>query len=273
MRKRLGQLLVWMFLFLLPAQIGIFAAQKGDVYDEAELLTEEEIDALNEQITSFKEKSNWNVYAVTTENAQGKTVMAYAEDFFDEYSPEVEDGIVALIDMDNREICISTCGEARRYLTDERLNAILEDAYNEVAEANYAKCMSVMLEGVATYYEKGIPSGQYNYDTQTGEISVYHAITPVEIVLAVLIAIGVFAVVFGCIVGKYRLKFGTYHYEFRKFSQMDLKDSRDVLVNSVVTHRRIPKDTGSSGGASSSGRSSVHTSSSGRSHGGASKKF
>lgn len=274
MKKQIRKLLLWMFLLLLPAQISVFAAQKGDVYDEAELLTEEEINALDAQIVSLKEKTGWNIYAVTTADAEGKSTMAYADDFFDAHSPESEDGVAALIDMDNREIYLSTCGEAIRYLTDERLDYILDGAYEEISAGNYAECLSVMMDGVAVYYEKGIPNGQYNYDTETGEVSVYHSLTPMEILIAVAIAAGVFAIVFFSIVGKYRLKFGTYQYEFRRFSEMDLQTRRDVLVNSVVTHRRIPKNTESGGGSShSSGRSSVHTSSSGRSHGGSGRKF
>ena len=68
------------------------------------------------------EESGWNVYAVTTDDAQGKSATAYADDFFDEHSTEQEDGVALLIDMDNREITISTCGIAIRYLTDSRIS-------------------------------------------------------------------------------------------------------------------------------------------------------
>lgn len=44
----------------------------GYVYDEAGLLTADEIADLNDEIASFMEESGWNVYAVTTDDAQGK---------------------------------------------------------------------------------------------------------------------------------------------------------------------------------------------------------
>ena len=87
-------------------------AADGYVYDEAGLLTADEIADLNDEIASFMEESGWNVYAVTTDDAQGKSATAYADDFFDEHSPDKEDGVALLIDMDNREITISTCGIA-----------------------------------------------------------------------------------------------------------------------------------------------------------------
>lgn len=279
MRKRVRQLFTGLVLLLVSLQIydfsggnAVMAAQKGNVYDEAGLLTEQEIDALDEKITALMEITGWEVYAVTTEDAGGKSAEAFADDFFDSHSTETEDGVAALIDMDNREIYLSTCGEAIRYLTDERLDYILDEAYGEISEGYYADCLEAMIEGTAEYYERGLPDNQYNYDEETGEVSVYRSITLWEALIAIAITAVVFGVVFGGIVGKYRLKFGNYEYEFRRFSNVDLKNSSDVLVNSAVTHRRIPQNTGG-GSHGGSGRSTIHRSSSGRSHGGAGRKF
>ena len=60
-----------------------------------------------------------------------------------------------LIDMDNREITISTCGIAIRYLTDSRIDNILDAAYAKISNGDYNGCMHSMLTGVETYYEKG----------------------------------------------------------------------------------------------------------------------
>ncbi|MBO5525016.1 MAG: TPM domain-containing protein [Roseburia sp.] len=279
MRKRVRQWFLGISLLLLSLQVNgfsmgnaVFAAQKGNVYDEADLLTEQETDALAEKISALMETTGWNIYAVTTDDAGGKSAEAYADDFFDSHSTEQEDGVAALIDMDNREIYLSTCGEAIRYLTDERLDYILDDAYGEISEGNYAACLDAMIDGTAEYYEGGIQQKQYNYDEETGEISVYRSITLWEALIAVVIAVVVFGAVFGCIVGKYRLKFGNYEYDFRRFGSMELKHSSDVLVNTAVTHRRIPQNNGG-GSHSSSGRSTTHHSSSGRSHGGSGRKF
>ena len=144
-------------------------AADGYVYDAAGLLTADEISDLNDEIASFMEESGWNVYAVTTDDAQGKSATAYADDFFDEHSTEQEDGVVLLIDMDNREITISTCGIAIRYLTDSRIDNILDAAYAKISNGDYNGCMHSMLTGVENYYEKGISEGQYNYDSETGE--------------------------------------------------------------------------------------------------------
>ena len=260
-------------ILLLFGSTGIFAKDEGSVYDGASLLTDQEISSLNEKITTLQQASGWNIYAVTTDHAEGKSARAYADDFFDAHSPEQEDGVALLIDMDNREIYISTCGEAIRYLTDTRVDAILDDAYGYVSEGDYAGCLNAMVDGVSAYYERGINKGQYNYDTQTGKVSVYRSLTPAEILVAVLLALAVGGIFFGVTVGKYRLKFGTWQYPFRDYGEVNLRVRDDRFVNKFVTHRRIPRQTSGGGSGGGGSRSSTHRSSSGRSHGGSGRKF
>lgn len=267
---------IWMLLLVSVVTLGsssIYAAQEGNVYDDAALLTESERSSLNNKISALKEESGWNIYAVTTADAGGKTATEYADDFFDIYSPEQEDGVVLLIDMDNREITISTCGIAIRYLTDDRIEYILDDAYTDVSNGNYGDCLDTMLNGVAQYYRAGIPENQYNYDTETGKVSRYHTLSLGEILIAVVLAVACGGAIYGVVIGKYRLKFDTYQYAFREYGKVNLRIKEDRFVNQTVTHRRIPKQTSNGSSHGSSGRSSTHRSSSGRSHGGGSRKF
>ena len=245
------------------------------MYDEAGLLTADEIADLNDEIASFMEESGWNVYAVTTDDAQGKSATAYADDFFDEHSPEQEDGVALLIDMDNREITISTCGIAIRYLTDSRIDDILDAAYAKISNGDYNGCMHSMLTGVENYYEKGISEGQYNYDSETGKISRYHVLTLGEIFGVLAVAIGAGCIIYFTISNSYKVRGKGYYYAYQQNSKVNLRVKEDRLVNQTTTHHRISTSSGSSGGHSSShsGRSTTHTSSSGRSHGGGSRKF
>ena len=126
------------------------------MYDEAGLLTADEIADLNDEIASFMEESGWNVYAVTTDDAQGKSATAYADDFFDEHSPDKEDGVALLIDMDNREITISTCGIAIRYLTDSRIDDILDLSLIHIFPGKWRKCLRL-----SEIRKRCAPSGAY----------------------------------------------------------------------------------------------------------------
>ena len=84
---------------LLPGAVMTYASAssvRGGVADMAELLTEEEKQELVTQTAQIEEETGWNIYVVSTEDAQGKTAQEYADDYFDEYAPGA-DGVVALI--------------------------------------------------------------------------------------------------------------------------------------------------------------------------------
>ena len=253
-------------------------AQTKNVYDLADLLTNEEEEKLQSYAEDFSESWSMNFLVVTTNDTDGKSTVEYADDFYDEKYPDStkEDGILYLIDMDHRQINVSTCASAIRYLTDERIDRILDAAYEEVADGDYFGTFEAFFEETEKYLKKGIPSNQYNYDTETGERDYYQAEEPpkkvtfgeflVALVLGLVAAGGTVA----AITARYQLKFEDFHYDAYTDSDIDLKVKEDRLINTFVTHRSIPKDQGSSGGGS---RSSVHTSSSGRSHGGGGRGF
>ena len=246
------------------------------VYDEAGLLTEDERVALMEQVTALCEKTGWDIFAVTTANAGGKSAMAYADDFYDARTEEDSDGVLALIDMDNREIYLSTCGDAIRYLEDTRIEAILDDAYYYVADGDYAGCLSAMIYGVEYYYDKGVHQDQYNYDVETGAVSEYRTLTWMEVVPVALLSAGVGIGIYLIVLSRYSIKGTTADsYPYTRYGKVDLTDFDDRFMHQTVTHHRIQTDNGG-GGRSSGGsghRSSVHRSSSGRSHGGGGRKF
>lgn len=252
----------------------VYGAQTGAVYDDAALLTGEETEEINSLAASITEKTGWTIYAVTTEDAQGKSAEAYADDFFDEHSQEQEDGAVALIDMDNRDIYLSTSGITIRYVTDERKNQILDDAYTDISDGDYEACLAAMLNGVSDAYDSGIPDDQYNYDRETGEISYYYHLSLYEVLFAVVAALITGGIVFACITGRYRIKFGGYSYDPHASGKVDISKKNDRLVGSHTTHRRIETSSNSSSSSSSSGsRSTTHHSSSGNTHGGGGRHF
>lgn len=274
MRKRffLVCLMAALLAGLLPSLA--LAAEASQVLDEARLFTESENQSLTELILGLEDTTGWDMIAATTEDAGGKDASTYAELLFDEYCTS-DDGVICMIDLDNREIVLRTFGEAIRYLTDDRIDEILDEAWEAVSEGDYKECLELMLEGSGRAWQRGIPGDQYNYDEDTGEISAYkkpRRITPLEAVIALVAALAAGGGTAAAIVGKYRLKWGGYQYSCRENGKLDLTVQQDTLVNQVVTHRRIPKDPpkSSSGGGS---RSTVHKGAGGRTSGGGSRKF
>lgn len=273
--KKLAALLCLCAGWLLAMQV---SAEECLVYDHADLLFVQEEEYLENLAAERGEQWNMNFLVVTIDDAEGKSSMEYADDFYDAQFPEEteEDGVLYLIDMDNREIYLSPCGEAIRYLTDDRIECILDKAYEYVAEGDYYGTFVTFLEETEGYLMEGIPSDQYNYDVNTGEIDKYQEpmrITIGEFLFALVAALIPAAITVGVIKAKYQLKFEDFHYDAYTDSEVQLSVKSDRLVNQFVTHRRIPKNNGSSGGSGGGSRSSVHRSSSGRSHGGGGRKF
>ena len=89
-------------------------------------------------------------------------------------------------------------------------------------------------------------------DEETGKITRYKVLTPVEIVISIVLALVLSLVFYFVTVSRYQLKSGTYKYPFREKSTIKLTDKTDRLTNSFVTTRRIPKSPppGSGGGGS-----------------------
>ena len=89
-------------LFSLPS---VFAAGDQRVYDQAGLFTQAEVQELEESVAEHRKSTQMDIVIVTTDDAQGKTSQAYADDFYD-YNGFGEGsdntGILLLIDMDNR---------------------------------------------------------------------------------------------------------------------------------------------------------------------------
>lgn len=265
---RLGLCLSIFFLMILLCPKELFAAD-AYVVDDANLLTEQEEADLFEQTQEMVEQTGWEIFLVTTADAEGKSSMAYADDYYDAIVDDA-DGFLFLIDMDNREIYMSTCGNAIRYYTDSRIDVIVSEGAEYAGDANYASCLSVMLEEAMGYYEMGIPSNQANYDTETGKLSKYHSLTVCDIVIALVVGVIAGGIVFFCIKVNYQFKSSTYHYSPERDGRIDCDVKRDQLVNSFVHHHHIQKDNNGGGGGNIS---RTHTSSGGNRHGGGGHGF
>lgn len=276
MRKLCMSLKISILAVILSMAMAMPAFALGiQIQDNADLLTAKEEATLLGELEGAETETGWDIIILTIDDAQGKSAQTYAEDFYDENLVS-EDGVSCVIDMDNREIALQTTGEAIFYLTDARIESLLDAAYVPVSKGDYAETFSVMLEQVTDCYAMGA-NGNYAYDTDTGKTTMYHSLEPLEILLALVAALIVTGGIGGGIIAKYRLRFGEYKYPFANKSSVNLGTKVDQYMRTTKTHRVIPKNNGGGGGRSGrgggGGRSSTHRGSSGRSHGGGSRRF
>lgn len=264
-------LLIFILISIVNSFSNMAYANKKLVFDDAMLFTEGEISKLEEEANKLSDEYNMDIVLVTTDDAEGKSSREYADDFFDYKGfgrGSDYDGILFLIDMDNREAYISTTGIGIRYLTDLRIEKILDLAYDGLSNGDYYSASLGFLSGASTYLEAGIPSDQYN---EPEDIKVKNRLTMAEVMISLVGGLVTSGLFFFTTMARYKTPrtYNQYSYRNNSIVNMGLRDDR--LISSYVTHRRIPKQTSSS--SSSSGRSSTHKSSSGRSHGGGGRKF
>ena len=108
-------------------------AQKTLVVDEANLMSPDQVLDLNDRANALSQEFNMDIVIVTTDDTGGKSSREFADDYFDYNGYGVGpnyDGILFLIDMDNRETYISTTGQGIRYLTDVRIEAVLDRVFD-----------------------------------------------------------------------------------------------------------------------------------------------
>lgn len=256
----------------------VFAADTPYVYDQGNLFSYSEADEISEKIESLTDSCDMTFAVVTTLDAEGKSAQEYADDFYDEHGLGVGDdysGMLYLIDLDNGELYLSTSGQMIRYITDERVDFILDAAYEKAADGDYAGSALEALNATESCIQAGIESGQYNYSSETGEIDPYEEeenLTIVALIFGMIVGLITALIKFFRTKSSYQLTIKTYHYPLAEKSTLDLTTKEDRLVNQFITHRKIPKNPPPSS-SGNPGRSTTHVSSSGRTHGGEGRKL
>ena len=241
-------------------------AEASRVTDRADLFTDQEEAALEAMIDQFRAKTGMD-FVILTSDEPHRNIAALADDFYDNGGYN-SSGALFLIDMYERMPYLGTSGIMINYMTDARIETALDQTYSYLTRGDYAGAAASMLEWVAAYVERGIPEGQYTAEDEelaldTGEIGLA--------ILAAAIAAFAFR---GSVKRSYNLKGSTYAYAFRENSTVTLTGQEDEYLRTTTTRVKKVEVQSSGSGGSHSGRSTVHRSSSGRSHGGgAGKRF
>ncbi|MFY1068913.1 TPM domain-containing protein [Enterococcus sp. AD013-P3] len=257
-------LLFLLTVILLPLNA---TADSTHIEDGARLFSDAQIQALENKAQSLGEKIKGNVYIVTNTNNTLEPAK-FADEYLREKVGNDNNGAVLLMDMGQRELYISTSGNMIDYLDDNRISNILDQVYDAMSADNPYEAATAFYDQGADYVEAGVPRGHYRVDADTGKITYYRTISPLEAVIALLVAAVIAAAFFIVIKSKYQLKLGTYTYPYQENSDVNLTVNENQLINSFVTTRRIPRNTGGSGGSGGGGGSTTHSSGGGTFGGG-----
>ncbi len=282
MKRRL--LCLCLALLLLPslAVSALWDETLSRVVDEAELLTEAQEQELSETIAQITQAWEMDVVILTVDTLNGKNPEAFADDYYDEHlygcGPDYS-GVLLLLSMEERDLWLSTCGDAVYAITDYGIDTLTGEIVGDLSDGNYFEAFSIYLELLPDYfadYADGTPldgaisADDYIYGSY--EDTVYYdsgSFSLSRLLIALVIGLAAGLIVLLIMRGQMNtgraqrsaaayLREGSYH----------LQVHQDLFLYSNVTKTARPKDTDHGGGGSS-----IHRGSGGRSHGGGGRKF
>lgn len=272
MKKIVSRISMMLLIMIICIPLtGKISAELKRVVDNSALFSSEQIISLENSISDISNKYEMDIVIVTTDDVEGKSSRDYADDFFDYKGYGLgndNSGILMLINMEDREVYLSTSGKGVNYFTDNRIESILDDVYYHLGDGDYFKGAEAFLSSTERFLESGIPSNQYTVDENGNKIETSEDIAG-RIGMSILIALVVSSVVCGIVVFSYRKPAAVAEESYIDRSSIKFTKRSDRFITSHTTSRKIPKNNNNSSG----GASTTHTSTSGNSHGGGGRSF
>lgn len=230
--------LIFTVFFLFPWQS---QAQISYVYDQADLLSEEQEQNLQEWAEKKKEAEKQNFVFLTSDDTGNQDTKTYADHFYDTHGFEKQDGILFLIDMDNRQLTISTTGSMRAYMTDKRVEAVLEEVKSYASEGAYDRVFTELGEKTLNYLQKQKQQEEKTDFAQNKASVKKNTLSATEVGVSCLIGIISGGIFFFVILKKYNRK-PNLSSSYRENTELFLKRQNDDLIHHTVTRRKIVRE-------------------------------
>lgn len=243
------------------------------VYDFADLFTDSEEQSLYEEITKYIDKYKMDLAVVTISSNVKSSAQEYADDFYDYNDFGInssKDGVLFLIDMDTRNIHMTTTGQAIKMYDDKRVDEALDLVYQHMTDQEYYLGTTKFINKISSDMDSGVPSSNKNMVIdKDGNV---HMIKRVNYLFITVLSFVVATVVIAILIAKNKLvRKATTAEEYLVKDSVKINNDGTTLISSNTVKHKIEHDSG--GGSSSSGGSSFHSGSSGSSHGGGSHGF
>ncbi len=237
------------------------AAETPLLFDEADLLTDAEEAILSDTLEEISRRQSLDIVIVTVNSTGERTATEYADDFYD-YGGYIEDGILLLVSMEEREWAVSTSGYGITAFTDAGLDYLTDQITGFLSSGEWNAaflCFAGLCDEFITQARSGSPFDSGNLPKKP--------FTPIR---TGLIALAIGSVIAFIKMNSLKNQLNTVRAkekaaDYVKKDSLTITESRDFFLYRNVS--RTQKSESSSGG------SSTHTSSSGNVHGGSSGKF
>ena len=242
-----------------------FAAELPPVADDADLFTEAEEALLTEELKTVRQAWSIDVVIVTADDLGGLSSTEYADNFFDSNGygcGPYYDGILFLIDMENRLCTTSTSGTAIGIFTDAGQDYILDEVAYWLTDGDYYTAAETFIRFCDDYCRQAQEGEPYDVGNLPETKFPFFLILIISLVIGFIVALIVTAVMRGQLKSVHAKAAAA---DYVKAGSLQVTESRDLFLYRNVTRREKPKQT--------SGGSSTHTAASGRTHGGRSRGF
>ena len=242
--------------------------------DEAGLLSEYQQEELNARLKDISMAHGMDIAVVTVKSLNGYTSETFADDYFDEHGygqNNTDDGIMLLVCPEERDYAYVTSGNAA-YVFDDQYLAQLDNKVIEYLSADdYYRAFNVYAstcEKILVDFENEVISGGSTYEP-TPQPQQKKGFDPIWIPGA----LGAGAVAGGVVMSSQRSQLKSVRKEESARSYVTAKglqlfDAREYFLYRTVSKTPRPQNNSRSGHTST-----MHTTSSGHSHGGRSGKY
>ena len=270
MRRLIGCFLAVLLALSLP--VGAKAAVFQDVQyvvDQADLLTDQENIYLNNRAAEISETYGVDVLIAAVEDMAGEYADAYAASLNgDRGWWDTDNAVLFLLAMEEREWYIATFGTAVSVFSDRELDDLGYGAAEDFSQGEYYAGFSSFLSGAESCLLSGDTATVYREPGLSGGRSYEHYGRSFGSVLPLSLVIGLAAAAIALLV--MRSAMNTKKPQRNAAGYMNpgsyrLHTQRDIFLYSNVSKTRRQENT--------SGGSSIHRSSGGRSHGGRGGRF
>lgn len=263
MKKRL-MISLFAAMLMLCMALSVTAAQLPRLVDGADLLTDSEEQYILSMLDEVSERQKLDVVIVTANTLDGKSPMAYADDFYDDNGygfGASYDGVLLLVSMEDRDWWISTCGYGITAFTDYGIECLADRFLSDLSYGFYADAFETFVEGCDDYITQARNGEPFDIGTEPFDAGSALFISAVVGLIAALVIVSSM---------KAQLKsvYKQTAANYLKQDSLKITDSHELFLYRNVS-RTVRQTESSSGG----GGSRTHTSSSGRSHGGGGGKF
>jgi len=261
MKKKLTLIILAAFILSAPL-FGADGKRKGHMVDNAGLLSSGEKAELEERMAALASQYDFDLVIVTEKSIGSARPIDYADDFFDNNNYGLgsdRDGCLMLQVTESRDYWFSSSGRGIKILNAAALDKLDSDAAAFLKNGDYGGAYGAFIDNMELFLSLDAKGRSYNFFYR------YNAI-----LLAIGWAISLLAGLFTVHLWKLQMDTATGKKEADSYiipgSLAFTRQDEMFLYSTVTKTKRESKPPSSSGGG-------VHTSSSGRSHGGRGGKY